>query len=441
MSSEAIVAYKNRVASRLFALAREQINERVPDGVPMHLSAKLDGHFSGLWMKGGTARFFNRTGKELMLPKLAAAAQKLLPADIILAGELHVVLPGGRARSFHVSEAVADENRHDLRFAAFDMIGSELDLDVALAKIAAMLPAEGKIHALPQQRVETRREITDAYERHVDKQGLEGVVVRSADRSGWKIKTKHTFDAAVIGFCEGSGDQTGLLRSILVGLMQEDGSWRVLGKAGTGFSKEQRAALLTKFRASVVPSTYVEVSEKQTAYEMIHPEHVCEIACIDMLTDDGGLPIRKPVITYTTENGWSTGDLRAAVNLIAPVFLRLRDDKTVTADDVRFSQLTDLVELDAAATAADLARSTLLRREVYVKETKGEKAVRKLLAWKTNKEASGDYPAFVFALTDYSAGRAEPLKQDIAIAPTEEGIMAIFDDQLVENVKKGWNRV
>lgn len=432
-----VVQYKSRVASRLFALAKDQIAQRVPDGVAFHVSLKLDGHFSGLDVRSGRATFYNRTGKALKPPRREAEAARLLKQDITLAGELYVAKEG-RARSFHVSEALADEAAHDLRFAAFDIIGADEPLDAVLQKLGALLPAQGRLHALEQRVVASRAEIIDAYVEAVENQGHEGLVLRAEGGLGFKIKPRHTLDMAILGFSEGGGDQKGLLRSILLGLMEADGAFRVIAKAGTGFSDEQRIDWLRRFRAMAAPSEYVEVSEKQTAYEMIRPELVAEISCLDFLTEDGGRPVSKMALSYSPERGWLTLDNRPAANFLAPVFLRLREDKAVTPQDVRFAQLSDLVELPRQAQVAGGGKAQVLRRAVYVKQTKGETAVRKFIAWKTNKETIGEHPAYVFLHVDFSPGRADPLKQEINIATNEAAALALFEASVAENVKKGW---
>ena len=130
--------------------------------------------------------------------------------------------------------------------------------------------------------------------------------------------------------------------------------------------------------------------------------------------------------------------------LIHPVLLRMREDKAVNTHDLRISQIDSYVSVsrNASVDASLVAKSEMLRREVWVKETKGVKAVRKLLVWKTNKEQDNpSMPAFVIHWTDYSPGRASPLDREVKLAPTQE-IATVIADQLVEeNIKKGWERL
>jgi hypothetical protein len=112
---------------------------------------------------------------------------------------------------------------------------------------------------------------------------------------------------------------------------------------------------------------------------------------------------------------------------------------------VRISQLTErcyVGSLDAKAEKVDLPTSEIIRREVYTKKAKDKVAVRKLVAWKTNKEGeSADHPAYVIHFTDYSPGRKSPLNHEVRIAPDKESAEKIAEAMLEANVKKGWENV
>jgi len=71
----------------------------------------------------------------------------------------------------------------------------------------------------------------------------------------------------------------------------------------------------------------------------------------------------------------------------------------------------------------------------------GTKMVRKFMVWKTNKEVTGEYPAYVYHYTDFSAGRAEMLKKEIKVSNSKKQIEEIFAAEVLKNVKKGWEKV
>ena len=61
-----------------------------------------------------------------------------------------------------------------------------------------------------------------------------------------------------------------------------------------------------------------------------------------------------------------------------------------------------------------------------------------MLAWKTNKEASGEWPAYIFMHTDYIPNRKEPLKISLAVANSEADAeaMVLFDEEVADKIKK-----
>jgi hypothetical protein len=98
-------------------------------------------------------------------------------------------------------------------------------------------------------------------------------------------------------------------------------------------------------------------------------------------------------------------------------------------------------KLKDAELNVETAKSEILRREVWTKETKGAVAVRKLLVWRTNKNGfNSSYPAYVVHWTDYSPGRASPLDRDVKLAPDEKTAIKIANFLVDENIKKGWNK-
>jgi hypothetical protein len=90
---------------------------------------------------------------------------------------------------------------------------------------------------------------------------------------------------------------------------------------------------------------------------------------------------------------------------------------------------------------SQLKESVILHREVYVKESKGIKKVRKFVVWETNKEESKEFPAFVYHYTDYSPDRKDPLKKEIKVSENQKQIEEVLKSELEDNVKKGWEKV
>lgn len=450
--------YRRQAAARLVPIEKKDLKGRLPAG-EYHLSRKVDGEFAVLAYAAGEALLVNPGGTvRVGLPVLAEAIQKLGKAGVksaLLAGELYYRRPdGSRPRVHDVSRAArqpdgaADLER--LCLAVFDVI--ELDGQPAsarhaesYARIQRLLAGGDRIHPIDAAAVKTLEDIEKYFTSWVEEQGGEGLVLRSDSVGSFKLKPRHTLDVVVVGFTESTDDRKGMLHDLLLAVMRKDGSLHLCGRVGTGFSEDERRAMLSDLKDLATESDYAEIGDGHIAYQMVRPEWVIEISCLDLIvqTTRGGA-IDKMVLDWDAKAGRYRPLRRMPlVSLISPVFVRRRDDKRVNPTDVRAQQLGDLVEipmLDHDAHTLVLAPSQVLRREVYVKTQKGQTMVRKFLIWKTNKEGSGDFPAYVLHFTDYSPTRKTPLEREIRVSNTREQIEALFTELHKENVVKGWTK-
>jgi len=132
------------------------------------------------------------------------------------------------------------------------------------------------------------------------------------------------------------------------------------------------------------------------------------------------------------------------VSVISPQFVRVRDDKEATAEDVGIRQLSELVPIigaDKPAVEVTGNPSKLLERSVYTKTMRGNQMVRKLLLWKTNKEDQPEYPPYVIYLTDFSPNRQTPLEREVRIATSEKMARKQFKTLAEEYFVGGWEKV
>lgn len=442
--------YKKGVASRYRLLNESDIASI--ESSQLHASLKLDGQLHFLFKSGKECFLFNIKGRVITgLPLLEEAMKAFSGHEkILLAGELYA--NSSRSRVYDVTSALgtgAGEKAAALSFAAFDLL--EMDRENCRAmpfenkqkKLAELLSTKGKCHSLEYHNVDIKN-LSQLYKTWVTEGEQEGIVcVDEQNHTVYKIKPKHNIDAVILGFTE-SPDVADSLRVLLTGLMRPDGSFQVFAKVGTGFDDEQRREFYHKLKAMAVPSAYRTTDRNHTLFTMVRPEIVIEFAFHDLIYENSaGKPEMKPVLTYTSAEGYKAQLPQPFVSLLGPVFKRIRDDKTVTPEDLRLTQLQSFVELDnleKGAESLDLAQSSILKREVYKKETKGLVSVRKFIAWKTNKEKiDSNYPAFVFCYTDYSPGRKDPLKRVLRTAPDETSLNEIFNSYKEEEVKKGWS--
>lgn len=441
--------YKKFTSSRYRLMSEGDINSI--ESKKLYASLKLDGQLHFLFKKGKECFLYNCKGRVITgLLCLDEAASILAQYDsVLLAGELYLQRPDERARVFAVSAALGQGavGVDELAFAAFDVLaldGETYQKTTAERneKLASMLPAEGKLHHINARRVDLI-ELARLYNTWVVEGGEEGIVcIDEEQHSVYKIKPRHNVDAVILGFTELS-DTPDSLRVLLTGLMRPDGSFQVFAKVGTGFDDAQRREICRILKPLAVASSFNVTDSKHALFTMVKPHIVIEMAFHDLIYEDNqGRPQLKPVLLFDEAKGFSPQVPEAFVSVLGPVFKRIRDDKHVNPVDLRLTQLSDWVDLDnleQKARKIDLVKSTLLRRDVYTKTVKGLVSVRKFICWKTNKEELDDsFPAFVFVYVDFSPARQAPLKRELKIAQTEGNILAIYEQFLGTEVKRGW---
>lgn len=450
--------YRRAAASRLYPIEGAEILERIP-ATELHVSRKIDGEFTVLVFSGGEVFTINPGGTvRVGLPLLEEAARLLSKAGIkeaAIAGELYVARDDRRARVHDVVSSVgrptSTKELDGLRFAAFDLLSCDGPcaglFRETWQRLSKILDSGTLVHCVESKWLTKAAEVRDLYAMWVENEGAEGLVARSENAGCFKIKPRHNLDVAVIGYSESTGDRTGFLHDMLLAVMRPEGTYHVLGRVGGGFTDDQRKEMLSDLKDMTVDSEYAEVSSDHVAYQMVRPEWVVEISCLDLLsqTTRGGA-VNRMVLDWHANNGHSlyrTLRRMPLASVISPQFVRRRDDKQIHPTDVRIGQLADLVELplhDKDSRQLALPKSEVLRREVYTKELKGETMVRKLLLWKTNKEQLvDDYTAYAAMLTDFSPNRKDPLAREIRVSNSFEQIQQLFEQLKTENITKGWN--
>jgi hypothetical protein len=448
--------YRRHASMRMVGLEPRDIRTRVP-ATSYHVSRKVDGEFTVLVYRDGQTLSINPGGTvRVGLPWMNEAASLLSQAGVreaLVAGELYVARPDGRPRVHDVTSVArqpssADDLEH-LRFAVFDLISldgkppGEHFADVW--KRIERLFGKGKLaHPVQAELVKDVDGIERLLHQWVEVDGAEGLVVRSDTAGTFKIKLRQTFDAAVIGFTESTDERQGLLHDLLVAVMRGDKTLQVLTRVGGGFSDEQRRSMLADLKDMAAESEYAEVNSDHVAYQMVEPQWVIEMSCLDMIsqTTSGGPILRMALDWDSASHRYNVVRRLPLASVISPQFVRLRDDKTVSPTDVRIRQVTDLVEVplaDRDARQIVLPASEILRREVYTKQMKGETMVRKFVLWKTNKELqSEDYPAFVIHYTDFSPNRKSALDRELRVSHSREQIEMLWEGLKGSNLAKGW---
>ncbi len=448
--------YRRQTGSRMMPLGKSDVRSRIPTA-DYHVSRKIDGEFAVFVLRDGEIFSINPGGTvRIGLPwqeEAMAALKKAGITEAMIAGELYVHNTERRPRVHDVAKVARQPKTVDdigkLRFGVFDVISINNQepgetyadtwqtIDNVFAGGELVHPVETRILSDPAG-------IEQLFKKWVEDESAEGLVVRSDSAGLFKVKPRHTIDAVVVGFTESADDRQGMLHDLLVAVMRDDGTLQILCRVGGGFDEDQRREMLSDLKDMVVVSEYAEVNSDYVAYQMVRPDWVVEISCLDLIsqTTRGG-NINRMVLEYDEKEGYRVIRRMPLVTVISPHFVRLREDKQAHPGDVRLSQVSDRVEVamtDSDAKNFQLPTTEVLRREVFVKEAKGETMVRKFVVLKTNKETeSEEYPAYVLHYTDFSPNRKDPLARDVVVSNSAEQIDALYAAWKEKNIKKGWS--
>ena len=448
--------YRRKISGKMKPMAGTDAF-RLPKTKGLYATRKYDGEFAMLFFNGDSLLSVNPGGTvRVGLPAYLEAEKLLKKAKIkscILGAEIYFKDDPTKAHPVQQVVSVlrtpeSEKQLEKLGVAVFDVI--ELDgkpieeTSAVYTLIDKWFKGGKKAHAAEHVVADSVDEVMEAFTEWVIGEGAEGLVVRH-DRAGWfKLKVRHNIDAAIIGFSEGTDGRKGLLHDLLVAVVRDDGTFHELGRVGGGFTEEGRKEIAAMLKRRTVPSDYVAVNNDYVAYEMVHPGPVIEISCLDLIPErTKGGPVNRMVLEWNGKR-FSALQRMPIVSMISPQFIRLRDDKEATVEDVNIRQISDLVpvpDVEQAATDTKSTPSELIQRVVYTKTMKGNKMVRKILLWKTNKEDDGQFPAYVVYLTDFSPNRETPLERDVKIAHTEKAAEAQFDALAKKKIVSGWEKV
>ena len=455
---QTIQAYRRRVVGSYRSVKPNELAVGIFGG-PFHVSPKVDGELWFLVLEEGSATLVSTNGKAIsgdvpFLVEARAAAGKL-SGRAVLAGELFAASTGkDRPRVGDVASALgggAEAEVERLGFLAFDLVEGVLPdapqfapYYQRLAAISELLAGGKRTKVIKTETVESVTDLPALFAELVEGGKAEGLVVRSALGAIYKVKPEFTLDAVVLGYTARTEDPAAI-RNLLIGLTREDGRVQIIGHCGNLGGDEYRHSLMDRLKPMNCASSFRCPSRSGDLFTFVHPELVVEVNVTDLQPESGGQPVYTMALEYQAESGWKAIGTMPSASLLHPVLVRLREDKKPGPVDTRFSQILERCQVDQASSsvqAVALPPSEVLRRAVWTKVTKDKMAVRKLVAWKTNKETQDpSYPAYVLHWTDYSPGRATPLDREVRTAPSAELMEEIAARWIEENIKKGWEQV
>ena len=465
---QAAIDYKKNIAGKFVLVEGAKLKQRV-EGERICVTKKIDGHLQVAFWQDGQVFMLNASGKQRAesLKCLDAFAEAMKAAGVksaTIAAELYLPREEGRPRCGDVATALADDAKHDeLCLAPFDII--ELDGEQwkpahycethkKLTELFKVQCSTFNVQCVEMRNASNHDEVQEIYDEWVIGEGAEGLVVHSESPMVWKVKPRHTIDAAVIGYTTSTplGEQGGgRIRDLMFAVRCPSPSgeagkgalFQMFALGSTGLTDEQRAEIAQRLSQKHVESQYVLSDSRGIAYQMVKPEMVFEISVLEFVARGNDDKIRmNPLLKFDEAQGWLMEGVTPGVSVLGITLERERTDKQPTETDIRISQITDICPFEEAPNSQlSTLNSQLLERHVY-KKVSGEKVMlHKFLIWKTNKEASGRYPAYVFFHTDFSSGRKDMIKRDLAYSSDEQQIRDILAAEIADNIKKGWEEV
>ena len=443
------IDYKKNIAGKFMLVEGAKIKSRV-DGTDFCVTRKIDGHLQCLFYQDGTAYMLNSGGNQLVeqlrcIDAFAEAMQQSGVSSAVVAAELFLPKEGGRPRCADVKRALADSTlRNQLRLETFDIIevnGEAWHVEhyhETYNQLSRWFNCD-LIHPVEMRSVSSIEEVQEIYDEWVECQGAEGLVIHSDSHIICKVKPRHTIDAVIVGYTTGYRG----VRDLMMAARREDGLFQVFAVGSGGLSDEARLSLLERLSLQHVESQYILSDSRGIAYQMVNPEIVFELSVIELVAKGSDDKVRtNALLTFDDEKGWLMNGMTPGVSAFGLVFEREREDKSPTPSDIRISQLTDLCPFEEQQAAmGKLEKSELMERRVFRKISGDKIMLHKFLIWKTNKERTGRYPAYIFYHTDYSSGRKDILKRDMSYSSDEQQIRSILASEMESNIKKGWEEV
>jgi hypothetical protein len=289
------------------------------------------------------------------------------------------------------------------------------------------------------KKLDKKSDVKALFKKWIEEENAEGLVVRSELPIVYKIKPRYSIDAAVVGYSEGTGEDQGKIRALLLAMMTPDGCFQIIGKTGGGFSDEAKSDIFNKLQSLTAASDYIETDSNHTAFHMIKPEFIIELMVNDVIFETTTGVIHNALLDYQ-EGKYVYKANKRGLSMLSPIFVRFREDKKAVYDDIRLEQINEFSYIEPSAegeTIIELAKSRLIQREVYKKGSGAKLMVQKYMLWETNKENAG-FTSYVFHYTNYSSDRKDPLQREVYVSNSLEQMHEIFNALRDEKVKKGW---
>jgi bifunctional non-homologous end joining protein LigD len=277
-----------------------------PQGDEWLHELKFDGYRMLCYLNRGEVRFWSRNHKDWTnrFPTLGKAVTRLPVTNAILDGEVVAMDASGKTSFQKLQQAIGKTGDAGFAFQIFDVLYVDgflltntplLDRKLFLAKLLA-----GETKRSPLRYSDHVAGNGRAFFKQACQFGIEGVVSKLAksvyestrSRNWLKVKCLRRQEFVIAGYTISDKGHPGF-GSLILGVY-DDGKLVYAGRAGTGFSIQQRLALRKKLDQLIQPTTPFAVKPKDPGLRRAvwtKPKLVGEVAFTEW-TDDGS--VRHP---------------------------------------------------------------------------------------------------------------------------------------------------
>lgn len=444
-------------------------------GKKYYVTKKLDGIFvygsASIHNRTVVTRFSTSSGDELTglkcLDEFTEYIEKenkrlceinIVQPDFDVAFLMELYLPGKeRTRVADVLHALSGEKKDELALAIFQreenyrIRENDEPYDSRLMYAANLFSGAKQVSTVPLYVVEPgpdetfddiRNRVSEIYDQWVVNEGAEGLVVRNENGAIWKIKPRHTIDAAAIGFAQ---DIDGTLRDIMFAVMDKEGKYHRFACGATGLSYEDKNQLLSYFQKRIIPSgNFSHANSVGISYRLVIPEKVFEISCVDLASKKADeKPCKNDLLIFDGES-WHSKGLVNGVSCHGLSVVRERNDKSCVYEDIRLEQLSQISPFSEEVDSINfenLPESSVMDVHVYKKQRGKSYYAKKFIIWKTNKEQTKFYPPYILYYEDFSSRRKVHIKRDMFTAQSYEEASKMLNLWISKYVKEGWTYV
>jgi ATP-dependent DNA ligase len=454
--------YENQLRPKFLSVPPREIAKRFASDDRLLETTKYDGEGVFIYFEGGRKTFpifaFSSPSGRIRagLPALDSLHRTLTAQGVkkaLLRAELYLAQSTqGRRRSvsdvIRVSASGTEAELAQLRLAVFDLImldGKDLrttpDFSTTWETLGRLA---GTDESAPAHRaagqIIPEREV-EAVLTAKTKAGLEGLVLRRLTRTElYKIKPQLTVDAAIIGYVEGEFEgQYGvlsLLTALTYGEKKPSGHYQVLARVGSGFPDALRLELLSVLQPMRILAPLAMTDSDGRTVHFVRPQLIAELEASDLVLTSRADRDHSTQLLIWKDSAWEFAGMTSFPRLVFPTFSRLRTDKEIGSGGARTTQIAPQAVEAPSVSRGTQRQETLLRREVWTKEQKGETMVRKLVV----AEIRHDPESFPFAVywVDFSPKRKEPLKVDVSFATTADRATTLAERAIADGIAKGW---